>query len=137
MQENFFFQAEDGIRDYKVTGVQTCALPISPCAQRRPRAAGGNFPANAWCAAGANGAIEARGNDCHREIRLAGKRARVEERAEAKRKFEVAYLTKQLSEHRWNVSRTAATVGLHRQSLQEKLRELGIRRPGRERPEEE
>src|SRR5256885_8106874 len=27
----FFFQAEDGIRDYKVTGVQTCALPISHC----------------------------------------------------------------------------------------------------------
>src|SRR2546426_7780683 len=26
----FFFQAEDGIRDYKVTGVQTCALPILP-----------------------------------------------------------------------------------------------------------
>src|SRR5205807_6794251 len=26
--KNFFFQAEDGIRDYKVTGVQTCALPI-------------------------------------------------------------------------------------------------------------
>src|SRR5256885_7071182 len=26
--EFFFFQAEDGIRDYKVTGVQTCALPI-------------------------------------------------------------------------------------------------------------
>src|SRR5256885_4747600 len=25
----FLFQAEDGIRDYKVTGVQTCALPIS------------------------------------------------------------------------------------------------------------
>src|SRR6266446_7466808 len=33
---SFFFQAEDGIRDYKVTGVQTCALPISlPC--RGPR----------------------------------------------------------------------------------------------------
>src|SRR5256885_2727655 len=29
----FFFQAEDGIRDYKVTGVQTCALPIS-CLRR-------------------------------------------------------------------------------------------------------
>src|SRR2546422_3689142 len=34
----FFFQAEDGIRDVAVTGVQTCALPISPspkqvCAQ--------------------------------------------------------------------------------------------------------
>src|SRR6266566_6308854 len=27
---SFFFQAEDGIRDYKVNGVQTCALPISP-----------------------------------------------------------------------------------------------------------
>src|SRR5699024_11366121 len=26
----FFFQAEDGIRDRNVTGVQTCALPISP-----------------------------------------------------------------------------------------------------------
>src|SRR5256885_15533457 len=26
----FFFKAEDGIRDNKVTGVQTCALPISP-----------------------------------------------------------------------------------------------------------
>src|SRR5206468_9650166 len=26
----FFFQAEDGIRDLIVTGVQTCALPISP-----------------------------------------------------------------------------------------------------------
>src|SRR5688500_19452219 len=28
LQMLFFFQAEDGIRDYKVTGVQTCALPI-------------------------------------------------------------------------------------------------------------
>src|SRR6266446_3030821 len=30
----FFFQAEDGIRDYKVTGVQTCALPISKTRKR-------------------------------------------------------------------------------------------------------
>src|SRR5260221_362422 len=29
----FFFQAEDGIRDHCVTGVQTCALPISPTIQ--------------------------------------------------------------------------------------------------------
>src|SRR5205807_6612444 len=29
----FFFQAEDGIRGYKVTGVQTCALPISTALQ--------------------------------------------------------------------------------------------------------
>src|SRR5256885_2594437 len=32
----FFFQAEDGIRDYKVTGVQTCALPILPGAPPHP-----------------------------------------------------------------------------------------------------
>src|SRR2546430_9272497 len=30
----FFFQAEDGIRDLTVTGVQTCALPISRLAPR-------------------------------------------------------------------------------------------------------
>src|SRR5699024_12799093 len=30
----FFFQAEDGIRDRNVTGVQTCALPISAAALR-------------------------------------------------------------------------------------------------------
>src|SRR6267378_4552684 len=28
LNESFFFQAEDGIRDLYVTGVQTCALPI-------------------------------------------------------------------------------------------------------------
>src|SRR3989441_12066107 len=33
----FFFQAEDGIRDKLVTGVQTCALPI--CARRLPERA--------------------------------------------------------------------------------------------------
>src|SRR5690606_39856400 len=33
----FFFQAEDGIRDFHVTGVQTCALPIYRDQQRRPR----------------------------------------------------------------------------------------------------
>src|SRR5690606_39315850 len=35
----FFFQAEDGIRDFHVTGVQTCALPISTprAARARPR----------------------------------------------------------------------------------------------------
>src|SRR5262249_57698952 len=31
----FFFQAEDGIRDWSVTGVQTCALPILR-GRRRP-----------------------------------------------------------------------------------------------------
>src|SRR5205807_4530432 len=32
----FFFQAEDGIRDYKVTGVQTCALPIFMADEKLP-----------------------------------------------------------------------------------------------------
>src|SRR5256886_3921350 len=35
----FFFQAEDGIRDLTVTGVQTCALPISS-AMSLPKSAG-------------------------------------------------------------------------------------------------
>src|SRR5205823_11952977 len=35
----FFFQAEDGIRDKLVTGVQTCALPIYPPRSRRRTAA--------------------------------------------------------------------------------------------------
>src|SRR2546430_13400897 len=39
----FFFQAEDGIRDLTVTGVQTCALPISGKEQPRSnRHAGGS-----------------------------------------------------------------------------------------------
>src|SRR6266540_7093710 len=58
----FFFQAEDGIRDRDVTGVQTCALPIwLPCEVNRPNTAnrcnnatdanwGGNsfFGQNGW-----------------------------------------------------------------------------------------
>src|SRR5690606_40600735 len=32
----FFFQAEDGIRGFHVTGVQTCALPIFLCARKTP-----------------------------------------------------------------------------------------------------
>src|SRR5690606_40405539 len=31
----FFFQAEDGIRDFHVTGVQTCALPIYSVSNRK------------------------------------------------------------------------------------------------------
>src|SRR5207249_8155229 len=37
----FFFQAEDGIRDRNVTGVQTCALPISLLGLGHPCAFGG------------------------------------------------------------------------------------------------
>src|SRR5438034_10585989 len=39
VHSSFFFQAEDGIRDHCVTGVQTCALPIYSARQpRRPAA---------------------------------------------------------------------------------------------------
>src|SRR5690348_18002581 len=37
----FFFQAEDGIRDGRVTGVQTCALPILPAGAWGSRGSGG------------------------------------------------------------------------------------------------
>src|SRR3712207_8634795 len=43
----FFFQAEDGIRDFGVTGVQTCALPISSGSSVRvPAVAGQFYPAD-------------------------------------------------------------------------------------------
>src|SRR2546426_12636458 len=42
----FFFQAEDGIRDYKVTGVQTCALPILPQSVATALKANGVTPAD-------------------------------------------------------------------------------------------
>src|SRR6266568_5482120 len=69
----FFFQAEDGIRDGTVTGVQTCALPIST---RRRCAAGGvgwlvggrrDRAPRAWIV----GRSRARGRDGVRGLRLA------------------------------------------------------------------
>src|SRR2546426_4951850 len=52
----FFFQAEDGIRDYKVTGVQTCALPISGAGVRDRHGVvavpGGGGPGHAAAAGG-------------------------------------------------------------------------------------
>src|SRR5260221_10189877 len=39
----FFFQAEDGIRDHCVTGVQTCALPIYACMKAEQYAAAGKY----------------------------------------------------------------------------------------------
>jgi DNA-binding NtrC family response regulator len=45
---------------------------------------------------------------------------------EARRQFEIAFIKSKLREHEGNITRTAAAIGLHRQSLQEKLRELGI-----------
>src|SRR5690606_39721501 len=45
VQRVFFFRAEDGIRDFHVTGVQTCALPISRAASPEPGDAARGFEA--------------------------------------------------------------------------------------------
>jgi DNA-binding NtrC family response regulator len=47
---------------------------------------------------------------------------------EARRQFEIAYLTRKLQENQGNVTRTAAAIGIERQSLQEKIKKLGIER---------
>src|SRR5690554_7546541 len=54
-QLGFFFHAEDGIRVADVTGVQTCALPISVCAGHgaRPRLLRGPVRSGARAAQGA------------------------------------------------------------------------------------
>src|SRR5207245_7291403 len=51
----FFFQAEDGIRDATVTGVQTCALPISRRFQFRARGCNGSRVVGAFSDAGSFG----------------------------------------------------------------------------------
>src|SRR6266404_8582114 len=48
-----FFQAEDGIRDKLVTGVQTCALPISPTTDGSDP----YFPCHAWKLITATGGV--------------------------------------------------------------------------------
>jgi DNA-binding NtrC family response regulator len=45
---------------------------------------------------------------------------------QARRQFEIAFIKAKLLENAGNITKTAAAIGLHRQSLQEKLRELGI-----------
>jgi two-component system nitrogen regulation response regulator NtrX len=48
---------------------------------------------------------------------------------EARRLWEREYLTRKLRELGGNVTRTAAAIGLERQSLQEKIKTLGVLRP--------
>src|SRR6266498_4445276 len=79
----FFFQAEDGIRDADVTGVQTCALPISPGRRRalascwgstcrgwccRPRWSGGCGPMSFRPSRGLNGDTSAQRQPDHEEL---------------------------------------------------------------------
>src|SRR5438874_4787158 len=59
---SFFFQAEDGIRDLYVTGVQTCALPISFVVHATQAAAGDvDHDEGAVVALEIDGPVEARG----------------------------------------------------------------------------
>src|SRR5690606_39416855 len=57
----FFFQAEDGIRDFHVTGVQTCALPIYWSVRLLPLSmVNRSIAGRIWLAAGGSHASEKR-----------------------------------------------------------------------------
>src|SRR5438105_10325487 len=82
----FFFQAEDGIRDPLVTGVQTCALPIS-CPEAHVRQArvsagceflseSGNWTASGECFARLSGWPRSAGSVDRSEERRVGKECR-------------------------------------------------------------
>src|SRR6266498_977327 len=68
---DFFFQAEDGIRDADVTGVQTCALPISSA-----RLKGAGPPGPGLGAGGARGGGPTRMRPTRSEERRVGKECR-------------------------------------------------------------
>src|SRR5207245_3289264 len=82
----FFFQAEDGIRDATVTGVQTCALPISP-SSRPSNSAASEFPNPTTRALGVGNSLAALllGRDDGAYYRTAGAELLVEPRSEERR----------------------------------------------------
>src|SRR5207302_7448016 len=73
----FFFQAEDGIRDFHVTGVQTCALPIYAVGYT-----GGSHPATR-----ANRGKANRNKDWSGQYREAAPSADIESNSEIGREF--------------------------------------------------
>src|SRR2546430_12839621 len=105
----FFFQAEDGIRDLTVTGVQTCALPISGESR-----CGGDWQGCAGCAArrwqvgrprrahgGVENQCERRGQRC--EARSCRRGVRSEERRvgkECRSRWAPDHLKKKTDERR-------------------------------------
>src|SRR3989449_5183571 len=82
----FFFQAEDGIRDVAVTGVQTCALPIS---RRRGVGDRDHQHAGALCTEGAQdlfaGGITVEGGLAARAGLLDGLGVELDDRSEERR----------------------------------------------------
>src|SRR5256885_211877 len=66
----FFFQVEAGMRDFKVTGVQTCALPIYRTSRYRPAVRRTRFAdRHALAGAGHGASREARRRAHHRPVR--------------------------------------------------------------------
>jgi DNA-binding NtrC family response regulator len=47
---------------------------------------------------------------------------------EARRQFEIEFLQRKLAENSGNVTKTAAAIGIERQTLQEKIKKLGVQR---------
>src|SRR5687768_18007296 len=75
----FFFQAEDGIRDVAVTGVQTCALPIS-CRSRKCGRPGGVLTGSTTATTAAPDVFAIAGRCCRPAISPKPTMARSEER---------------------------------------------------------
>src|SRR2546425_4353476 len=76
MALSFFFQAEDGIRDKLVTGVQTCALPISARQSEPPRFGARREARDALVARVGRGVGEVDGAVLHAQpVRLSGGRS--------------------------------------------------------------
>src|SRR5688500_20394663 len=101
----FFFQAEDGIRDYKVTGLQTCALPIylrsgdADAELRVGRAPAGAHQSLRRHAGARRGGEPAAGNRRRREIGRASCRERGEtEEADGAQKRKQAQIAQRPSE---------------------------------------
>src|SRR5436309_16101877 len=77
----FFFQAEDGIRDFHVTGVQTCALPISrdkavAVLAQPPEASGLSAPVTPWRSRSDDTLLRSAGRLHRSEERRVGKECR-------------------------------------------------------------
>src|SRR2546421_6775445 len=99
----FFFQAEDGIRYLIVTGVQTCALPISPARSSGARSGAAGNPVGAGFPAAPERAPEDRaGGDDHGGVRpLGAARGRDEiGRASCRERVEISVVAGSLKKKR-------------------------------------
>src|SRR5206468_9088331 len=86
-----FFQAEDGIRDLIVTGVQTCALPISsahgPAAGRHSNVAGSKVSAGQVGLDPVQSSATSQGPDAGRHTVVAGSSWQLEEQQSPSSRF--------------------------------------------------